>query len=192
MKTIFFITSNPGKVAEASAKCKECGLRVLQKDFGYPEIQADSLEEVARFGVEYVRKKFNEPFILEDAGLFIHSLNEFPGVYSKYVFLTIGLSGVLKLLETSSDRSAVFRSVVAFSSPLIDPVFFTGETLGTITSYARGTFGFGYDPIFIPNGHTKTFAEMDSTEKNIYSHRAQALDKFLRYIQEHQKLLDSV
>ncbi len=191
MKTIYFITSNQGKLAEASDKCKEYGIRIIQKNLGYPEIQADSLEEVARFGVEYIQKQFKKPFILEDAGLFIDSLQGFPGVYSKYVYYTIGLPGILKLLEKSSERSAVFRSVVAFAAPRIDPVFFTGETHGLITMGVQGSFGFGYDPIFIPKGYTKTFAEMENTEKNVCSHRGKAFDTFIDFIKKNASLVDT-
>ena len=71
MKTIYFITSNEGKLKEAKNKLLEANIEVVQKNLGYPEIQANTLKDVAYFGVEHIQEKFNYPFILEDAGLFI-------------------------------------------------------------------------------------------------------------------------
>ena len=176
MKTLYFITSNKGKVVEATQKLAPLGFRVVQKDRGYPEVQADSLEEVAQYGVEQVCERFDKPFMLEDAGVFIQALEGFPGVYSKYVFFTIGLPGILRLLEGVQNRSAVFRSVYAYYEPGKKPLICTGECLGTIIHECRGTNGFGYDPLFVPKDATKTFAEMSVEEKNQYSHRAKALE----------------
>ena len=176
MKTMYFVTSNKGKVVEAAGKLAPLGFRVVQKDLGYPEVQADSLEEVAQYGVEQVCERFEKPFMLEDAGVFIQALEGFPGVYSKYVFFTIGLPGILRLLQDVQNRSAVFRSVYAFHEPGKKPLLCTGECEGTIIQECRGMNGFGYDPLFVPKGATKTFAEMTIEEKNRFSHRAKALE----------------
>jgi XTP/dITP diphosphohydrolase len=182
MKNIYFITGNKGKVKEATEKLRPLGFSVLQKDLGYPEVQADSLEEVAAWGASHVQERFDEPFILEDAGLFIESLQGFPGVYSKYVFFTIGLDGILRLLEDVQNRNAVFRSVYAYCEPGRKPVIFIGECNGVISKKKQGTQGFGYDPIFLPHGAQKTFGEMTVEEKNFFSHRARALEKLIALI----------
>jgi len=179
MRTLYFITSNSGKFLEAKEKLQPLGFSVIQKDFGYPEIQAESLEDVALHGIRHVQMSFNEPFMLEDAGLFIEALRGFPGVYSKYVFFTIGLPGILRLLSGVKDRKAVFRSVYAYSEPLHKPIIFVGECNGTISTEQRGKNGFGYDPIFLPKGLRRTFGEMMTNEKNRYSHRSKALDKLI-------------
>ena len=179
MKKIYFITSNKGKVSEAKQKFSEVNINIIQKDLGYPEIQSDSLEEVALFGAEYVQKKFDRPFILEDAGLFIDSLKGFPGVYSAYVYHKIGLSGVLKLLESNKERRATFRSVYAFGKPAEKPLLFIGECKGIISYEEKGSHGFGYDPIFIPHGESKTFAQMETKQKNLISHRGNSLNKLI-------------
>lgn len=186
MKELFFITGNKGKVLEATEKLRPFGFSVVQKDLGYPEIQADSLEEVAAWGVSHVRERFHHPFILEDAGLFIEALQGFPGVYSKYVFLTLGLEGILRLLEKVEDRTAIFRSVYAFSEPGKKPIIVIGECPGTIALIKHGTHGFGYDPIFIPDGAQSTFGEMIVDEKNRFSHRAKALDKLVIVLKDKQ------
>jgi len=186
MKKIYFITSNKGKLVEAQNKFSEIDIDVVQKNIGYPEIQADSLEEVALFGVEHVLKNFNSPFILEDAGLFIDGLKGFPGVYSAYVFHTVGCDGVLKLMKDTKveDRSAVFRSVFAYGKSDCKPYLCIGECKGVISIVKRGNNGFGYDPIFIPQNSDKTFAEMNISEKNSFSHRGKSLEKLIDFFKK--------
>ena len=179
MRTLYFVTSNKGKFLEAKEKLRPFGFSVVQKDFGYPEIQAEKLEDVALQGITHVRKGFNEPFMLEDAGLFIEALHGFPGVYSKYVFFTIGLSGILRLLMGVKNRKAMFRSVYAYSEPGYKTIISVGKCNGTISIEQRGKYGFGYDPIFSPKGLRRTFGEMTTDEKNRYSHRSKALDKLI-------------
>jgi len=186
MKTLYFITSNEGKLKEAKAKLLDVDIEVVQKNLGYPEIQANVLEDVAYFGVKYIQEKFNHPFILEDAGLFIDGLDGFPGVYSAYVFYTVGCSGILKLLDgvDTNKRKACFRSVFAYGAPGKKPKFFIGECNGRISNREQGAHGFGYDPIFIPNGDTRTFAQMDTEEKNRFSHRGKSLEKLMEFFKK--------
>jgi XTP/dITP diphosphohydrolase len=185
MRTLYFITSNKGKLLEAKEKLEPLGYSVVQKDLGYPEIQADNLEEVALQGIQHVQMRFiKEPFMLEDAGLFIDALQGFPGVYSKYVFFTIGLPGILRLLDGVENRKAVFRSVYAYNEPGCKPLLVVGECNGTISTGQRGKNGFGYDPLFLPDGERKTFGEMTTEEKNRYSHRSKALDKLVSSLQK--------
>jgi XTP/dITP diphosphohydrolase len=179
MKKLYFITSNKGKVREATEILRPLGFSVVQKDLGYPEVQADSLEEVVQQGIEHVQARLHHAFMLEDAGLFIDTLQGFPGVYSKYVFFTIGLPGILRLLDEVKNRKAVFRSVYAYSDPGKKPVIVTGECKGMISNEQRGEHGFGYDPLFVPKGSEKTFGEMTIDEKNQFSHRAKALEKLI-------------
>jgi len=183
MKTIYFITGNKGKVLEAKTKFSDLNIEIIQKDLGYPEVQADSLEDVARFGAEHVQEKFDHPFILEDAGLFIDALDGFPGVYSAYVFYRIGCPGILKLLKDVEDkkRKATFRSVYAYGESDRKPMFFMGECQGVISKETLGKHGFGFDPIFIPDGETRTFAQMETKEKNRLSHRGKSLEKLMNF-----------
>ena len=182
-KSIYFVTGNKGKVLEAQKKLAEFDLEVIQKDLGYPEIQAIKLEDVALYGAEHIQKKTSHPFILEDAGLFIDSLDGFPGVYSAYVYRTIGCKGILELMKDfkGDERKAVFRSVFAFASADEAPRLFIGECSGKISDEEMGENGFGYDPIFIPEGKTKTFAQILTAEKNQLSHRGRSLDKLVDF-----------
>ncbi|HEX08340.1 MAG TPA: XTP/dITP diphosphatase, partial [Thermoplasmatales archaeon] len=173
MKILYFVTSNKGKYIEAKEKLKEIkNLKLEQRRINYPEIQADTLEEVVKHGINYLKERLKEPFILEDAGLFIEHLNGFPGVYSAYVFKTIGCKGILSLMDGIDKRNAYFKSVIGFYNPKTnEKKIFKGISKGKISSKMRGTNGFGYDPIFIPEGESRTFGEMETEEKNKYSHR---------------------
>lgn len=187
MKTLYFVTSNKGKLAEAQKKLQDLPINIVQHDVGYPEIQAEKLEEVVRFGVKTLRKRVDKAFMLEDAGIFIDYLNGFPGVYSAYVYYTIGCKGILQLLKDASadQRTARFKSVYAYSEPSIEePRLFYGECTGTIATSTKGEQGFGYDPIFIPNGEMQTFAEMTQKEKNQHSHRGKALEKLADFLKK--------
>jgi len=175
MKALDFITSNKGKLKEAQAALGPLGYDVRQKDIGYPEVQADTLEEVARFGMEQVKARVEGAFILEDSGIFIEPLGGFPGVYSAYVMKTVGNPGILKLLGDRKDRGAAFMSCFGYFDPKKGPMVAKGECKGTISMSIRGKQGFGYDPIFIPEGDDRTFGQMTLEEKNRVSHRGRSL-----------------
>ncbi|WP_297487594.1 XTP/dITP diphosphatase [Thermococcus sp.] len=180
-----FVTSNPGKVEEARKYFKPLGVEVYQLHIEYPEIQADTLEEVAEYGLEWLAERFEGPFFLDDSGLFIAALNGFPGVYSAYVYKTLGIGGILKLLEGETNRRAHFRSVVAYWDGEVH--LFTGKVEGMITAEPRGAGGFGFDPVFMPDGFDRTFAEMTTEEKNLISHRGRALKAFAEWLKENLK-----
>ena len=142
----------------------------------YPEIQADTLEEVIEFSLSYLSEKIEGNFIIDDSGLFIEALNDFPGVYSAYVYKTIGNKGILKLMEGTENRRAYFKTIVGLRYNGINYKL-VGICHGYIAREERGENGFGYDPIFIPENHSRTFAEMSIEEKNRVSHRGKAMVK---------------
>ena len=185
MKDLFFITSNKGKFKEVASKLIDADVKVIQKNLGYPEVQANSLEDVVSFGVNHILKNFDKSFIIEDAGIFIKQLNDFPGVYSADVYYKLGCKGILKLLDdVKKNREAYFKSVIAYINSDKEIHIFSGECKGMISFEELGSNGFGYDPIFIPNGEKKTFAEMSIDEKNLFSHRGNALNKLLEFLKE--------
>ena len=149
------------------------------------EIQSDGIQEIAQAAVTNAFKRTGLPIFVEDAGLFVDALSGFPGPYAAYVYKTIRNCGILKLMDSVADRQAKFQSVIAYlDQTLLQPECFFGESKGTITQTERkqpGKSGFGFDPIFQPNGSSKTFAEMTIEEKNGYSHRAMAIRKFAEW-----------
>ncbi|WP_324755987.1 RdgB/HAM1 family non-canonical purine NTP pyrophosphatase [Haloarcula montana] len=184
-----FVTTNPGKVREATAYLDD---DVEQFDFDYPEIQADDLAAVAAHGARSAYRAADGPVVVDDAGLFVDAFDGFPGPYSSYVEDTVGVERVWRMTEPETDRSAAFKTVIAYcdGDPLSTdrghegsddeaPVaLFEGRVDGTIVA-PRGDGGFGFDPIFEHEG--ATFAEMSTDEKNAVSHRGRALESFAEW-----------
>ena len=178
---IYFATTNVHKIKEAKQVAKEYGVELIPTQAPKIELQSDNLRDIAVFAAILAYQHVKAPVIVEDAGLFVIALKGFPGPYSNYVYKTIGVKGLLKLMEGVKDRRAYFLSVVAFAYSEGVKVFY-GRVDGEIAYEARGTKGFGFDPIFVPKGSTKTFAEMDVEEKNRYSHRANAIRRFCQWL----------
>ena len=186
MTEFFFATGNDHKIEEAKAAVSQFGIGIKKMDeFRKVEIQHPDLSEIASSALAVIVSQTDKPVFVEDSGLFVHQLNGFPGPYSSFTFETLGIDGILKLLEDSKSRKAEFRSAVAFGMNGKLLANFTSATEGTIQMQPRGKNGFGFDPIFVPMWTSKTFAEMELKEKTIYSHRAKAISKLaLWYLNE--------
>jgi len=184
-RVIFFATGNFNKFNEARKILAEYKIAGGMLRVKASEIQSESSEEIAKASVKEAFERCHLPVIVEDAGLHVDALNGFPGPYAAYVYKTIGNKGLLRLMENVEYRKAKFRSVVAYYSGELElPICFVGEAIGEITKEAReGDYrsGFGFDPIFKPANSHKTFAEMGVSQKNMYSHRAQALRTFAEW-----------
>ena len=178
-KLVGFLTENPHKLEEARAILAPYHISIRRLRGSKVEIQSPRLEKIARYAVSQATRNHSGFVVVEDSGLFIDALGGFPGPFSSYVYSTIGLKGVLKLLGPR--RRAFFQSSIAVGSRNMSPKVFTGVVRGRISSRALGRGGFGYDPVFIPENSTKTFGENSKEFKNEYSHRAVALRKFAEW-----------
>ncbi|HEY0089209.1 MAG TPA: RdgB/HAM1 family non-canonical purine NTP pyrophosphatase, partial [Candidatus Lokiarchaeia archaeon] len=159
--------------------------KLFQSKIELIEIQAKSLQEVALFKLNSIKKKINGSYFVEDAGFFVDApLNGFPGVYSSYVFKSIGNEGILKLIDDFDEPIAHFSAVIALYFKPLEIIFiFEGEIKGKVSKTIKGIGGFGFDPIFVPDVLKKiTFAELSTEEKNEISHRGQALKKLLNFL----------
>lgn len=173
MLKVYIATGNKHKVEEISLIFREYGILLERIESPKLEIQSERLEDIAAFAAESLETSLR-PVIVEDAGLFVRALRGFPGPYSSYVYKTVGIDGILRLMEGKSDRRAYFLSAIALRDWEDEVEVFTGRTDGYISVEPRGVGGFGFDPIFIPVGESRTFAEMTVGEKNMLSHRAKA------------------
>jgi XTP/dITP diphosphohydrolase len=183
MVKVYFLTSNPHKVKEAKQIFSEFGIEVEPLPGRKVEIQANDLSEIVSYAAKVAAKEYKQrPLVLEDSGFFVHALRGFPGPYSHYVYDTIGLEGVLKLMEGVKDRKAHFECAAACvcSDDLVEVE--VGKVYGYVTREPRGEGGFGFDPIFVPEGYDKTFAELGEEVKSKISHRANALRALARRI----------
>jgi len=175
---VFFASSNKKKYEETKKILNNFGISVDFFNCELQEIQSDLLKDIATQKVIDAFSQCKKPVIIEDDGLFIDSLGGFPGPFSSYVFKTIGNKGILKLVRVN--RNAKFQSIIAFCDKKKKPVLFDAKVPGRISKKLKSG-GWGYDPIFIPSGKSKTFAEI--TNKNELSHRYKALKKFAKWFQ---------
>ena len=159
---------------------REQGYELDHIKISYPEIQADTLDDTIIPGLRWLMERYDRPVMIDDSGLFIDSLKGFPGVYSAYVFKTIGCDGVLRLMSGVGDRGARFECCIGFMMPGREPSISKGVAKGSISLEKAGTGGFGYDPIFVPEGYAKTYAQFEVSEKNKISHRGRAISQFLK------------
>ncbi len=180
-ETLWFLTGNTDKFREASSILAPFGIKIRRLKRSKTEIQDPRLENIARFGLREALEDHRGPILVEDSGIFIRSLGWFPGPYSSFVYGTIGLRGILDLLRGRSDRRAYFQCTVAFGSSAANIRLFTGRVGGMISPRIAGKEGFGYDPIFVPDGSKKTFGQTSPAFKNTHSHRARAFEKFARW-----------
>jgi XTP/dITP diphosphohydrolase len=186
---IYFITRNSHKYNEIQQLFNNENLtfNIAQKNLPTIEIQTNNLKDVALFKLNSIKGNIHGSYFIEDSGFFIDKpLNGFPGVWSKYVFETIGTAGILKLIDNFKATEAHFESIIAFYYQPQDKVHtFQGIVKGKVANSNRGIGGFGFDPIFIPNDiSNKTFAELSTEEKNKISHRGRAWRKFTQFLKE--------
>lgn len=151
---------------------------------------AQTIAGNALLKAQYVRERFGYNCFADDTGLEITALNDEPGVYSARYSgpkknAQANMEKVLENLKGANNRSARFKTVMALCLNGAEETF-TGICEGEITQAPSGTAGFGYDPIFRPEGHGRTFAEMSLEEKGRLSHRARALDKLCTYLRDRE------
>ena len=189
MKQIVFSTHNENKLNEIkkilSDNFKILGL--IDLNFNDEIIESGkTLAQNADIKASYINKLYNIDCFADDTGLEINSLNGEPGVYSaRYAgdecSSEKNIEKVLNSLSNKKCRKAVFKTVIClvFNN---EKYFFEGKVYGSISSKRMGKQGFGYDPIFVPNGFNKTFSQMSMDEKNKISHRAIAVEKLSKFL----------
>lgn len=173
---ILFVTTNEHKLREAKYLLSKKGIYLEWKREEKGELQSSSTVEVAERAAEILYRKIRKPLIVEDTALYVKSLNGFPGCYSSYVFKTIGIEGLLRLME-GKKRNSKFVSSVCYIDEKVKCCF-TGVLEGRIATKKMGSKGFGFDPVFVPEGKKLTLAQMSMEEKCSISHRAKALELF--------------
>jgi len=177
---ISFISSNKFKYQEINRIFeRESKIKLEHIREHLYELQSSDLEKIAIFSLKNtLNKTINDYYFVEDSGLFIKSLDGFPGPYSSYVFKKLGNKGILKLMENIQTREAYFQSTIALRTNT-GILIFTGKTQGLISEKISNS-GWGYDPIFILNSEfPKTFGELGK-KKDTLSHRYHATMKLIK------------
>ncbi|HIQ49003.1 MAG TPA: RdgB/HAM1 family non-canonical purine NTP pyrophosphatase [Aquifex aeolicus] len=194
-------TTNKGKLREFKRILEPLGIEVITP---YEKIEVresgTSFLENAYLKAKAYYEKFKMPTVADDSGLIVEAISPYPGIYSSR-FYEIDLWGkeeikeskdeanirkLLRVLKNEKNRRAKFVAVIVFYDK--DKGFFVeGEVKGVITESPTGDKGFGYDPIFIPEGYDRTMAELSPEEKDLISHRGKALRKLYRILKECEK-----
>ncbi len=179
------VTQNKHKLRELTPLFNEYGVKFDMIGLAKFEIRSDDVVSVAREAARHAYQESGRPVVVDDTGLYIDALNGFPKAYPAFVLETIGNEGILKLLKGGENRDATFVSAVGFCDGTTLRVF-KGTMKGTISHEEIGNEGFGYDPIFIPDGYSMTYAQLGFEEKTAISHRTQAFRGFLEwYVKKH-------
>ena len=188
-KKFVFATNNAHKLEEVTAilgdKIELLSMKDIHCHADIPET-ADTLEGNALLKARYIFENYNMDCFADDTGLEVEALNGAPGVYSaRYAGdahnSEANMRKLLQDMEGIENRKAQFRTVFALIINGKEHLF-EGIVKGEITKHRHGTSGFGYDPVFIPEGYTQTYAEMGNTLKNKISHRALATNKLCNFL----------
>lgn len=181
---VVFATSNDNKFREAELILSLYGITLERLPAKGEEIQSDSTPEIAEHAALSIYNKVKRPLLVEDSGIYVKALGGFPGSYSSYVYKTVGLDGMLRLMRGIKDREAKYVSAAVYVDEKGTTHVFVGEAKGVISSSKRGNEGFAYDPIFVPEdwmSTRKTYAQLGTALKSASSHRHQSLSTFAKW-----------
>ncbi len=176
IERLTFVTGNAGKAKYLSDYFH---IPVDHVKLDLPEIQSLDLEQIVRDKAARAYAELKKPVLVEDVSLSFDALNGLPGPLVKWFVEAIGREGICRLLDGKM-RGVTAAVTFAFTDRKKIEVF-TGTRRGTIAEHPRGESGFGWDPIFIPDGHAKTWGEMTGEEKHQTSMRREALEKMIRF-----------
>lgn len=175
---IYFITGSANKLAEVQAILPD----VQQLEIDLPEIQELDAHAIIRAKLQEAFGHHQGEFMVEDTSLALAGLNGLPGPLIKWFMKTVGNDGLAKLAADSGNPHATATTLIGYARTADDIHFFEGTIEGEIVT-PRGDTNFGWDPIFLPAGHTKTFAEMTADEKNEVSMRRLAVEQLKKHLQ---------
>lgn len=174
---IYFITGNKNKLAEVQAVLPD----VKQLDIDLPEIQEIDAQKIIEAKLIEALNHQKGEFIVEDTSLRLDCLNGLPGPLIKWFLQAIGNQGLAELAEKMGNDQAEAVTMIGYAKSQNEMKFFEGRVKGKIVN-PRGETKFGWDPIFIPDGYDKTFAELGIEEKNKISMRRMALNKLKEFL----------
>ena len=182
MKNLTFITGNAKKAEQLSYYLS---YRVAHQKLDIPEIQSLNVEEVATEKAKAAYALLGTPVLVEDTALTFDALNGLPGPLIKWFLESLGNDGLVALLAQTTNRNAIAETCFAICDEN-GVQLFAGSRKGTVALAPRGITDFGWNPIFIPEGCEKTWAEMDREEQSKTSMRRLAIEKLQHYLEEHK------
>ena len=180
MINITFITNTPGKVVEAQ-EILGSGFKVVGKIVDLDEIQTIDGKEVVEKKAKEAYTILKGPVLVEDTSLYFNAWKGLPGALARWFLDSVGCEGICKMMKEEKDRTGYAESAVAYYDGKNMKIV-VGRLDGKISNKPRGEKGFGWDPIFIPDGYNKTFGEMEMEEKSKISMRKIALEELRAYL----------
>lgn len=191
LKELVIASHNKGKIAEFEKMLAPLGVKIYSaNDLNLPDVEETGITfaENAILKAEALAKISGKPCLADDSGLCVDALGGRPGVYSARYAPNRDFDKAIVMLvneikeSKSDDWSAHFSCVLALKRPNKEIELFEGRVDGKIIEHRRGENGFGFDPVFVPDGYEKTFAEMSADDKKKISHRGRAVEKFLQKV----------
>jgi non-canonical purine NTP pyrophosphatase (RdgB/HAM1 family) len=164
------VTGNPGKIEEAR---RLCGFDMKASALDLPEVQSLNIEEVLRAKAHKAFGQLETPIVVDETGLELVALNGFPGCLVKWMLEAVGADGLAQTAYSLGDPRATARCALLYFDGKHE-VLAEGTTSGSLVRPPRGGGGFGWDPVFQPDGYELTFAELSGPEKDAISHRGAA------------------
>ena len=191
MRQLLFFSNNENKIIEIKKIFNKFDLKLLSLNdlniSNEPEEIGKTFEENAKIKSDYGFNKTGIPCFADDSGICIESLNWKPGVLSKRFLNNFKsnefcFNSIIKSAKMKSKQNAYFQTSISLTVKDNQNIVFNGKINGKISEQAKGRFGFGYDPIFIPKNYNKTLAELSTKEKNEISHRSIAVTKLINFL----------
>jgi non-canonical purine NTP pyrophosphatase (RdgB/HAM1 family) len=173
-----FVSGNAGKIAEARLAS---GLPIEAVEIDLPEMQSLDVGEILTAKAEEAFRRLGRPVVVEETSLELPALNGFPGPLVKWMLEAVGAEGIARTAQLLGDPRAKAVCLLAYKAEGLDFVA-RGEVEGTLVLPPRGAGGFGWDPVFLPDGETRTFGEMTAAEKIEKGHRGRAWRHFLELL----------
>jgi len=191
LKQLLFFSNNKNKIVEIKKIFNKFNLELLSLNdlnvSNEPEETGKTFEENAKIKSDYGFNKTGIPCFADDSGICIECLNWKPGVLSKRFLNNFKsnescFKNIIKSTKKNSKQNAYFKTSISLTFKNNQNVIFNGKIDGKISEQAKGRFGFGYDPVFIPKNYNKTLAELSTKEKNEISHRSIAVTKLISFL----------
>lgn len=175
-RELLFVTGNPGKVAEARLAA---GADLQAAELDLPEIQSLDMLEILRGKAAFAWDALRRPLVVEEAGLELAAMNGFPGPLVKWMLQAVGAEGIARTAGALGDARATARCLLLYKDG-DQEIVAEGVAEGILVHPGRGAHGFGWDPVFLPDGGSCTFAELGDLEKLAVSHRGRAWRELMR------------
>jgi XTP/dITP diphosphohydrolase len=183
--TLIFVTGNRYKFEVAQAALHNTGIVLAQERLAVPELQSNSVQEIAEYSAQWVSQRLDQPFIVQDAGFYIDALNGFPGPFIKYVNQWFSVEDLLRLMHDKPYRHITIHDCLVYGRPGAVPVTFLGSYQGTIATTPGQSTGTPIERLYVPQEYDVPISELSPAEQRVYWQRGAIWQQFRSYYTDH-------